>query len=316
MVTLGILTDIHDDVESAVKVADAISKHKPSLVCLIGDVGVKAETIAAAAYHVLFRSGAQIAYMFPGSHETRSEYQAAMAFLRQKCPFVQDGMIKPCIAMGDLRVAAIPGSDVVAGGDYAFGPKLNPARVEKFLDCENLVLLSHVPKRFTTTNAPDYASFVKFFPPLLPQSVLPIAEVERRMNAGTERIIMSALESDYRKASSGIPYRTSVVPAAAFSSYAKHLGFSDAFCDAMTSKENVGNLTIEDIVRRHGVKKMVSGHIHEAGERAVNLAEEPVKEGDFVDELFLNPGPVFEGKGGIVRFDTKTHKAAYWQIRV
>ena len=54
--------------------------------------------------------------------------------------------------------------------------------------------------------------------------------------------------------------------------------------------ENVGNLMLDQMMRKHDIKFSVSGHIHEAGMKAVDEDDNLVPENTWSETLRLNPG--------------------------
>jgi len=60
--------------------------------------------------------------------------------------------------------------------------------------------------------------------------------------------------------------------------------------DVVYSGNHVGDKTLNEIMRKSGIKFSLSGHIHEAGGRGVTSEGKLVKQNTFSDDLRFNPG--------------------------
>jgi len=61
-------------------------------------------------------------------------------------------------------------------------------------------------------------------------------------------------------------------------------------------KKNVGSKDISILMNKYNITKIISGHIHESGKRAINKQEKKVKENQWTKDVRINSG---EGKKGL-----------------
>ena len=80
------------------------------------------------------------------------------------------------------------------------------------------------------------------------------------------------------------------------------------------AKENVGNKDILKLIKQKKIKKLICGHIHEAGNKACSLKGKLIKQNIFSEELFLNSGEAEKGYATIVNF--KDNLAKYKKVKV
>ncbi len=69
-------------------------------------------------------------------------------------------------------------------------------------------------------------------------------------------------------------------------------GKNPSSIDALTTGENVGNLYLDQMMKQYAIKFSISGHIHEAGQKAVTEDDEIIPENKWSSSLRLNPGSV------------------------
>ncbi len=228
--------------------------------------------------------------MHPGSHESVIEYENASHGLLSTHANLVDAAKERTITIHGYKIVFLPGSDILAGGEYQLmsddilktGLYTRDKEYigifnirdleEQITDGERTLLITHVPKRFHTKYGIDVAEYFET--------------------------------------------KEGIVPAFAMIPHLRSRGMPEHEIARYLKKENIGNEELESTVKKLGITKMVSGHIHEAGQKGNDFHGNIIREGVEGRELFFNPGPAPAGKVGIYVIDTNTNLAQYRLIQI
>ncbi len=283
--------------------------------------------IEAESPELIFRALQEVAqtgkpvFAQPGSHEPMAWWEPVMQIAQQHYSNVTDATKKPWHDGEGHRLVFMPGSDVQAGagqyhlaagmipGDYLRTQegmqRLTPEEFSRALQHpqlsqqlihvhpmesleqlvrdeegkvtpQNTILVSHVPPRFSGKKGVDYAFFGQ---DLEQQGIVPGEFLEGFVRTLVGDAALSVVTYQVWK----IGYKL------------KH--------------DNVGNKTLSSTMRRSGVTKAITSHIHEAGHYAHDM------DGNFVApetpsmQLAHNTGSVGEGKAAIYTIDSDNNNA-------
>lgn len=288
-----------------------------------GDIGERQRTLEASQAYVasvlkaLGESGLE-SRISTGSHETVAAFEPVFQHFSEKYPNLVSVFKEPKIEEKDHHVAFLPGSDFVCGGEYLIGNNeaiptglylqledrlhpyspealqllqptgqlrgilryINPKDLKKLVtEPEKTIVVCHVPRRFEGKEAVDVA----YFSERPDKKVIPGAVVE------------AMLRQKY-----GAGVRTEEIPLLAIKEGLE------------LRRENRGNERLRELYEELGITKAVSGHFHESTHKAHDATAQPVKEGDFVDELYWNSGHLDVGHCGLLH--VKDGKVAYQNV--
>jgi len=325
----GIIQDVHENPEMVKNALEVFKKAEIDKILVNGDIVNHAQTSEEAmryTAHILDMIGKTNleTYVQPGSHETVREFMPVIDILSKKYPNLISTLEVNEVKGKDHWLYFIPGSDSVAGGEYTFTAQKDFQRDLYFQTKEGLVSASKIDESKITkeqlaqlqqlpllyvTNINDLESKIKE-----PEKSVMICHVPRKfddVNVGVDRAYFGSSFND-----------GGIYPGKYFHEDAIEL-FGDDNVDMKKfarklgydlKNENSGNKELKKLYESTGIKKAVSGHFHESGHRAHDENENPVKEGEMVNELFWNAGYLDEGQTGILT--VKENKVSYQNINL
>lgn len=211
--------------------------------------------------------------IYPGSHETYRQYTTAL----KKYPSIIDARKNKRFQYGDSELLMIPGSDVLnntkkfCGGSFLLQPNLySKKKVKKFYQekkvTKNLeitalsristrggattVAFSHIPKKCRTKNGIDRAKFYT---------------IEQQVSVDDEIFYpFELIASLQEKRDEAIPW--------------------------VYKEKNVGSKSFSSFLHKNTITKLICGHIHEAGPRAITTHEKTVSKNTPCTKLYCNNG--------------------------
>ncbi len=320
----GIISDIHAaDPRLVYTALDTFKKRKVDAVILNGDIlgnryrgpDLKPEDYLPFILHVADELGLET-YIQPGSHESFAHFHGLVKALMDKHENTHYTLENPAIEEESHKLIFLPGSDWTVRG--VFGYKIsdeNPTGIIKYLDKtgsfhleyninphdikslvedpQNTILVSHVPRRFSTENAVDIAHFVEI-------DVINADGLVRTTGVTPVKA---------HKPQPGVPFieynpnlteeelKREIVEVAR--EYAKKNN-TDLVTVEVERKTNRGNETLAEILEKEGITKGISGHFHESVWNAHDTAGEYIPPKKPTSELFWNASLMDEGKFGIL----------------
>lgn len=299
---IAVLSDTHGDIKAVKKVVDYLKKHPVDLLVLPGDIGF----FTIRSYERIFRLCLKLKIPFipfPGSHENSFTWKKAIKKVNNK--LLIDGYKNNFIKFADYNLIIFPGSEAVSSGTIPYNggniwmidKKLNPSdkrkrsrrlrelkyakkseevsifEIEKELKKKKIsgkktIMFSHDPLRCKTKKGIDNAHFG-----------VVTKEFNLRKRDGRLKVFKDLKEDKGNFHLGGI---LALEAAKVFRKYKYPIKLM---------KKNVGSVALRKIANKYKITKSVSGHIHEAGKRAINKKENKVKQNTFSKEMFLNSGP-------------------------
>ena len=314
---IGIISDVHRYPEGAAAIIARI--HALGIVdrlILNGDIGESGENFEESVafseriLHAAGETGLET-YVQPGSHEALIPYQYAIDTSSARYSNLIDCLRTPCIDVAGRKLIFLPGSDIVASGQFHLGSELASGRyirtefgtysathalLQRFLD-QNIaheemeyrnigdletmiqdpardIVICHVPARFDVgPQGVDFAYFATSEKGLIPGVVL-------------EAQIQAYVQREHGRNA----HAEEVERIAQGNGYTFH-------------RENVGNKALRDLFDRLGVRYAINGHIHESGHHAHDRDGNPVPDKTSLSELFWNSGCFDQGQMGILTLD-------------
>jgi Icc-related predicted phosphoesterase len=291
----GIISDTHEQ-PGIVAEAIAVLKHlEIDKLVVNGDMGTGQDHMV----HTLSQAGKSGLETFvqPGSHEKLEDFEPVMGAVNNEYPNVISAFDVPKVENNGHAVVFLPGSDFLCGGQYQLlrsdehesGDYRNENSSIRLINMNDLslrvtdpgktVVVSHIPRRFNNgEKGVDEAYFAR----ARDRSVVPGVVFERMVREQAGDVSKDELKK-----------------------IAEQNGYD-------LTRENVGNEDLKALFDEIGIKKGVSGHIHESVHRACDSIGNCVREGEFVDELFWNASYLDGLKAGILRVDDG--KIAYQNV--
>ncbi len=294
---LGVVSCLHGNLAVAEKIVERFERDGVDAVALIGDIPSDRdqEKNFREILELFSELGVRV-FVVPGSHEHYEDYYSALEDVEGDfldCSEIQKHDVK------GRELVFLPGSSVSAT-DAGF--RLLPDReaeeefrsqVEdrpdhytgkivsifaedvKELCSPDSVLITHDPPNFSGKDAVDLARY---------------GEAEETFEIDEKE--MDELDFvDNRRIESGWPFPVEQ------GRKLKELGYPFEI-----KENNVGDEFLNDIMEETGIKKLVCGHIHEAGGKAVDREGKPVEEALWSEEMIYNCAAGKEGMAGIVEF--------------
>ncbi|MBW3018018.1 metallophosphoesterase, partial [Candidatus Woesearchaeota archaeon] len=297
---IGVVADLHGKLDAARNFAKYFLKHPVDAIVLNGDLSEFGNENSVRDVLRCFSKIKCPIYVIPGSHESKAQYD--------KIKDVRKKNVVDCNKMSNRKqkldgydLVFLPGSDFLTGAaqfkllngrkeikSYREIQKLYKryeGRVLKFSFLEDLfrfvknpektIIISHVPPLFNKLNAIDVARFGK---------------VLRKFKI---KNIKSEMLMDYVLMNGPIIEPGHVFTADITKEFRKHK------YPVKLVVANRGNKNLATVIKMLKVTKMICGHFHESGRKGNDCKGKFVKPNKRVKELFYNPGPGFEGNGGI-----------------
>jgi len=298
MLSIGIITDVHGNTKACKKLMKLYEKECDAII-VPGDLArTMKEKDNERILKVLSKSKLPV-YVMPGNYESKQAYSKAIKKYKRK--HIHDCLKKPTAVIKGKHFVFVPGSDLLSRGGsyYVVNNKREAKQVKKNFPWpvhpiilpnitkhlrKDSILISHSPCKLPGKHSIDLAISgkpTKYFVYREKKGKKVIAELI------TKRAIFGIDEARELK-KKGYPIKIKEV----------HAGLA--------------NLT--KAIKKKGVTKFVSGHIHEAGRRAVTLSGRKVVPRKWSKQLFYNPGEAYHGYGGIVEF--KDGMARFKNVKV
>lgn len=288
MLRLGIVSDLHGNLGNSKKIARRL-KGKIDILVIAGDItGNFSPFISGRAVLRSFRDIEVPTFVIPGSHEPVNIYEDIMTYFLDFHDCTQE----------HNRVKSVDGYDLLFLPGSNWNSELGGFRIyenkEKLK--ENIDRLPNRNWRF-------------FF----------IDELEKYLRNPDKTVLISHIPPKFEGADA--------IDRAEFIEVVSKEGYEERYkpgsdeleeqkegVKVKEKEENVGSEELREFIEESGIKKLVCGHIHEAGGKAQRLDGSPVKEGEYSEEIFYNVGAGTEGKAGILILEGK--KAKYSKIQV
>jgi Icc-related predicted phosphoesterase len=282
----GIISDTHENPGIVAGAVEVLKHLEVDKLVVNGDVGTGQDHMVHTLSQV-GKSGLET-FVQPGSHEKLEDFEPIIASISEEYPNVISAFDMPKVEYNGHALVFLPGSDFLCGGQYQLlrsdehesgDYRINngPVRLINMNDLRKLVnapdktvVVSHVPRRFNNgEDGVDEAYFAR----ARDRSIVPGVVFEKMVREKVGDVTEEQLKK-----------------------VAEQNGYD-------LKRENVGNEDMRALFEELGVKKGVSGHIHESVHRASDNNGDPVNEGDFGDELFWNASYLDGLKAGILRVE-------------
>jgi len=317
----GIISDIHAaDPRLVYTALDTFKKRKVDAVILNGDVlgnryrgpDLKPEEYLHFILHVANELGLET-YVQPGSHEPFSWLHNLIKALKDKYN-IHYTVDEKALEAGNHKLIFLPGSDwapgniagyrihdreptgvvkyVTGGGMAYYLYNTNPNDLRRLIeDPQNTILVSHIPRRFSTENAVDVAHFIEklivdlrvYNKPLVQtRGVAPLETYQPQPGVPFIKHNSSLSDEELREIILETAKR-----------YSKN---RDVIAIDVERITNRGNETLAKILEEEGVTKGISGHFHNSVWNAHDAAGEYIPPKKPTSELFWNASLMDEGK--------------------
>ncbi len=285
MLKLGIITDVHGNTKACRSLMKRYEKEACDAIIVPGDLSrTLKDSDIERILAVLTKSKLQV-YVMPGNYESKKGYDKAIKKYKRK--HIHDCLKKPTATINKQHLVFVPGSDVLATNasfrivaskkelrkikkraKKGIYPILIP-KILKYLRKDSM-LISHTPCKLPGKNSIDLAT------------------------AGFPTKYFIYREKTGKKVRAELLTPHHVIPF----SEAKKLKRKGLPITIKTVHAGLPALT--KAIKKKGVTKFISGHIHEAGRRCVTLQGKKVKPNTWSKHLFYHPGAACDGYGGIV----------------
>ena len=312
---LGVITCIHGESQIAAKLARKYRKENVDAIILNGDINSDKRPLQSmvSVFRAALKAGLPV-FATPGSHEPVGDYKKAVKKFRANKNLV-DCSSKWGQKFRGYNLVFFPGSDFVGwkGEHVLVETKKELSRrkrslhekgvhahdhiyivmdeIAKLLKPKKTVVISHIPPRFHKPKAIDIAIFGTF----VKNCKLKKKDAER-LDWGV---------SEYRKDPEGKRFVFPVWEARRVI----RLGYP-----MKIMKKNRGNAHLAGILRKYKITKFICGHFHESGQQGCDKKGNPIKPGNWSNELFFNAAAAKDGKGGIYTVDGE--KAKFEKVNV
>ena len=308
------ITDIHGDVAANKALIAHAKELTPDLIMLGGDISNNTKASVRQIFNPFLRLGIPVAY-YPGSHENSDVLEGTLKEIKNKWLINCIQPTNRLLKLGKYELVVLPGSYAVAsgpkayyGGNYWLFEKRDPARLRrnherlreiKWAKQVRPIYMSDSSKDvFTHGNAkgPYRIGFCHDPPKFTKKTSIDVAHFG--MSTAPAVIKKSHTRRKEFKAF-GIKKETiweNNIMQLDLAKLLKSYGYP-----IKIMKKNVGNPPTSKFFKKHRVKKIFCGHIHEAGPRAIDSKEHKVKPKTPVKELYVNNGTGFAGKYTIIR---------------
>lgn len=291
---LGIVTDCHGNKDYCKKMAEVFKQENLEGIIIAGDIAYF-QKFGADPYKnpdkedmtnvlVPFLKTGLPVYSIMGNHEEIKEYEKVCGDLRKKYSNLFFDVLSA--DLDDVNLVLVGGGGLI--NTPIRGLRMKPlikkevikkAR-KRFYDNEPILLTTHVPPKYKTSNGLDVVSFFQ----------------------ATEDFNYDGkgwfVKNKYHKGE--------------FIKGDRHIGeklYLNGYPVRKKFKINHG----EESLNMDNIDFSIHGHFH-ASVNAIDNNEEKIEEGKYSESLHINPGPLLYGRGAIVEFDSD--KARYWFVDV
>jgi Icc-related predicted phosphoesterase len=290
MLKIGIIVCAHGNKNAVARLCREYEREKADIIALCGDLGDDFSEIS----RVLSATKSKTPVIaFPGSHEPAEDFAKAM----KKHPRVINGLKKRRVTLKGHDIIILPGSNVnTARGSFRLLEEKRDAQkyrvrgyrvfvVEELKKLVRLpaktIVLCHDPPKCAGTKAIDVAY----------SGVVEKTFVLKPKHIG---IFGKFMKKHLRNPLFRIHEKGGIVPEPYASKLSK-LGYP-----VSVKHRNVGLQKLRQKLKRLRVPFFACGHIHEAGQRAVNSAGRQLKQGSWSSSVWHNAAPAVKGKGGML----------------
>jgi Icc-related predicted phosphoesterase len=304
MLKIGIIVCAHGNKNAVARLCKAYARENADIIAFCGDLGDDYAEIS----RVLSAAKSRIPVIaFPGSHEPAEDYVKAL----KKHARVINGLKKRRVTLKNHDIVILPGSNVnTASGSFRLLEEKRDAqkyrvrgyRIFVVDELRKLVrspaktiVLCHDPPKCSGTKAIDVAY----------SGIVTRTFILKPRHVG---IFGSFMRKHLRNPLFRIHEKAAIVPEPYASKLAK-LGYP-----VSVKYRNVGLAGLRKQLKRLRVPFFACGHIHEAGQRAVDSLGRRLKQGSWSSSVWYNAAPAANGKGGMLII--KDGKAAFKNITV
>jgi len=317
---IGVAVDLHGNLYAARKIALEFKQENVDCIVLPGDI----PDFTKQNLRLMIRAFLKVkvpVIIFGGSHENSQTYNAVLKEFKED-KLVIDAMHKTNqrIKLGEYELLMIPGSGSISSGSKAYNggnmwlieehktkklikelnEKIKMIRFAKIAapvfmeDIEKnfskktvtgsgCIVFTHNPPLCTTKKGIDLARFGKPTKEFFIQPKHLKLKLFKELGFRTERIY-------------GLGNVTSLVHAQTLKKYGYPI---------KVLTKNVGSEKITTLLKKERITKLVCGHIHEAGAKAIDKHEKIVRQKTPSKELFINSGEGVKGKSTILTLHKK-----------
>lgn len=305
-VKYGVISDIHRDPRIIVPTINILKKIGMDKLILNGDIGEAQETLQKSQDYVAVildaagKSGLET-FVQPGSHETISAYKPVLDFFTDKYSNLIDAVDSSRSEMKNHDLVFISGSDWVSGGEFRIGKELEsgmyiatekePMKMESGEQYEQLAKQEIARGIFYYKNMNDIKDEIDN-----PEKTIVVCHVPRKFN-GLEACVDMA---EFGETMRDFSFNNRKIEEGSIFPIQVALKIKNAGAPIQLKRENRGNEDLKKLYDELGITKAVTGHFHESGHRANDSDGNPVKQGEFVNNLFWNSGHLDIGQTGIL----------------
>ncbi|MGM5480613.1 MAG: metallophosphoesterase family protein [Nanobdellota archaeon] len=306
------ISDIHGNKESIRSIVDYLQTLSFDCIILGGDIPDFTKATFTFILKQFLKCDVPI-ILFPGSHENSERYDAVISLFKDT-PLLIDAKqsSNQRIRFGLFELLIIPGSSVVSSGTkpynggnmYLLDEKNTPSikrnvslklkkkkfakRAEPFfmtdirkmiarktiIPRKRQIVFTHEPPLFSTKRAIDTAQFG------IPTESFDISMKEFKKNK-LDTLLSGNTERTF-STNSRIPLKEAKI--------LKEKGYP-----MKLYSRNVGNPAIKKLLQQYSLTKLLCGHIHEGGPKAIDSKEYAVKNSTWNKTVFINNGLGSEG---------------------
>lgn len=288
MLRLGVVSDLHGNLENAKRASKEL-EGKIDVLLITGDLtGNFSPFISGRAVLRAFKNIKVPKFVMSGSHEPVNVYEDIMAgFLDFHDCIREPNRVK---SLNGYDLLFLPGSD--------WNSELGEFRIYK-----NKEKLEKEKEKLPDLN------WRFFF----------IEELQKYLKNPEKTILISHIPPKFegKEAIDRAEFTEAVFEGKDNEGYepgSEELEEIDEEVEMKVREENVGNRALKEFIRKQGIKKLICGHIHEAGGRAQGLDGSLIDEEKYSEEFFYNVGALEKGLAGVVTL--KGNKAKYSKIQV
>lgn len=324
----GIISDVHRDPRIVLPTIEVLKSRGAEKLILNGDIG-NSPVFVGFVLDSAGKSGLET-YVQPGSHEKLVDFEPVIKYFQNKYSNLINVIDNQKINCDGHELVFLPGSDFRCGGQYSLNNNgiesgiyknergliriINMKNIEKLLtNPEKTIVVCHVPRKFDNLkNCVDVAHFWQgrvyhrnpnnmqdytFTELSVIDGRVPKEMVEKQNGAKTYSVGKFSEKE----------IKNDVIKLIKKEDVEKWQVFVEQY-------KNRGNEDLKNLYEEWGVKKAVSGHFHDSGHRANDKGGNHVNEGEFVEELFWNPGYCDAGQTGILTIND--NKVKYSNINL
>jgi Icc-related predicted phosphoesterase len=305
MLKIGIIVCAHGNKNAVARLCKAYARENADIIAFCGDLGDDFAEINS----VLSAAKARVPVIaFPGSHEPAEDFAKAM----KKHPRVINGLKKRRVTLKGHDIVILPGSNVnTARGSFRLLEEKRDAqkyrvRGYRVFVVEELKKLVRLPaKTIVLCHDPPKCAGIKAIDVAYSGIVTRTFILKPRHFGVFDKQLQKLLRTN---SIARLNQKGQIITEPYASKLAK-LGYP-----VSVKHRNVGLTGLRRQLKRLRVPFFACGHIHEAGQRAVNSAGRQLKQGSWSSSVWHNAAPAVKGKGGMLIIENG--KATFENITV